>query len=504
MQPRIVVRLAKACKGFPLHCRAVLVSSRAAAAFTMLVLFLATIRCGRDVAGGYGEGLGLNSTSAQKSTVGDNFGAPLQPSPAHIPVSARPMPSVQHVIIVFQENRSTDNLFHSLPNADVANSGVDSHGQIITLTPVPLNTQYDLAHTHQAFVDAYDNGKMDGADKVQVICSHKTKDCSLPHPQFVYVKPSQVRPYFDLAQQYAFSDRMFETQQGPSFPAHQFIISGSSSPTASSDLFAAENPFRQSGPPLYSSFLHSGCTSSAGVRVDLIDPSGAESKAVYPCFERPTLPDLLDQARLTWRYYSVGDAWNALWNGPAAVRHLRFGPDWNRVVSKNTEILTDIQRERLPNVSWVIPSGQASDHPGNTGEGPSWVAAIVNAVGHSQYWWNTVILITWDDWGGFYDHVPPPMYNSYEYGFRVPLIVVSPYTRQGYVSHFTHDFGSILHFIELTFSLPSLGYADARADDLGDCFDYSQSPRAFRTVLAPLNAQYFLEDRRRPEDPDND
>ena len=86
--------------------------------------------------------------------------------------------------------------------------------------------------------------------------------------------------------------------------------------------------------------------------------------------------------------------------------------------------------------------------------GPSWVASIVNAIGQSQYWDNTVILITWDDWGGWYDHVAPNIYNSYEYGFRVPLIVVSPFARQGYVSHVTHDFGSILHFIEEVYNLP--------------------------------------------------
>jgi phospholipase C len=92
--------------------------------------------------------------------------------------------------------------------------------------------------------------------------------------------------------------------------------------------------------------------------------------------------------------------------------------------------------------------------------------AVVNAIGMSQYWSNTTIFVTWDDWGGFYDHVPPLVYNSYEYGFRVPLLFISPYAKQGYVSHVAHDFGSILRFIEEKFGLPSLGYADSRADNL--------------------------------------
>jgi phospholipase C len=142
---------------------------------------------------------------------------------------------------------------------------------------------------------------------------------------------------------------------------------------------------------------------------------------------------------------------------------LRFGGDWAKAIVPQTQVLKDIANKDLAQVSWVIPPGQDSDHAAvNDGTGPSWVASIVNAIGNSDYWSNTAIIITWDDWGGWYDHVPPPaIYDQYEYGFRVPLIVVSPYARQRYVSHVTHDFGSVLKFIEEAFGLPSLGYADA-------------------------------------------
>src|SRR5206468_5162446 len=151
------------------------------------------------------------------------------------------------------------------------------------------------------------------------------------------------------------------------------------------------------------------------------------------------------------------------------------------------------------------PTAAASDHASsNDGSGPSWVASIVNAVGNSQFWSSTAIIITWDDWGGWYDHVAPKITNSYEYGFRVPLIVVSPFAKPAYVSHVTHDFGSILKFIEETFNLPSLGYADARADDLSDCFNLSQRPLTFQTSSAVYDANYFLNDRTPPKDPDDD
>jgi phospholipase C len=180
-------------------------------------------------------------------------------------------------------------------------------------------------------------------------------------------------------------------------------------------------------------------------------------------------------------------------------------PGWaQHVITQPAQVLKDISSGQLAAVSWVIPTGQASDHPAtNDGSGPSWVASIVNAIGNSSYWSNTVIIITWDDWGGWYDHVPPPKVvndgtswgSGYVYGFRVPLLVVSPYAKAGYVSQVTHDFGSILHFIEGSFGLPSLGYADARADDLSDCFDFgqSQSPIPFHTHQGAARCRQFSE-----------
>jgi phospholipase C len=413
-------------------------------------------------------------------------------------------PKLQHVVIIFQENRTPDNLFHNLPNADIADSGVNSHGQIVPLSPVPLAAAYDLDHSHRGFLAYYDKGKMDGADTRSVTCAQQPAHCP-SNPQFVYVPLSEVTPYFDLAEQYTFADRMFQTNQGPSFPSHQYIISGTSAPTPASDLFASENPFWRTGPPTNTNFPKSGCAASDRLTVSLIDPAGKESSESFPCFEHLTLPDLLDANHLSWRYYSVGDNWNELWNAPSAIRHLRFGSAWSKVMTQNKQVLKDIANRQLPAVSWVIPDGRYSDHPGvNDGSGPSWVAAVVNAIGKSQYWSTTAIFITWDDWGGFYDHVAPPIHNSYEYGFRVPLLVVSPYAKPGYVSHVTHHFGSILRFIEENFGLPSLGFADSRADNLSDCFDFYQLPLQFRTVAAPLNAKHFLDDNRPPTEPDSD
>jgi phospholipase C len=430
--------------------------------------------------------------------------------------------AMEHVVVIVQENRTPDNLFHDpvliSRGADIATSGINSHGQTIPLTPIGLgitgsNSQnYDLIHTHASFDSMYDGGKMDGADLIP--CHPSPCPKAHPNPQFMYVNPADVQPYFHLAEQYTFGDRMFQTNQGPSFPAHQFILSGTSAPSATSKLFAAENP----------SGVATGCIAPPGETVAMIDPMGSETAQPpqYPCFDHPTLTDLLDAKGLTWHYYTNSPGY--IWSAPDAIKHICqqqaikgvltcTGPDWTKnVIIPEWRVLQDITNGQLPQVNWIIPDGKFSDHAGvNNGSGPSWVAAIVNAIGTSQYWADTTIIITWDDWGGWYDHVAPKITDDgvswgsgYVYGFRVPLIVVSPYARAGYISHTTHDFGSILKFIETTFTLPSLGYADATADDLSDCFDLTQTPITFRKIPAPLDGAYFINDKSPAVDPDDD
>ncbi len=431
---------------------------------------------------------------------------PVSAVPLAVAAADSPQSAIRHVVVIFQENRSTDNLFHELPNADIANSGRNSKGDVIPLEPLPMDSDYDLGHKHDAFVAMYDHGKMDGADKVDVICNYGSRHCPPDNPQFKYVKPGDVKPYFQMAETYAFGDRMFQTNQGPSFPAHQFIISGTSAPTASSPYFAAENPAGGAKHPGFKT----GCTAPKDEYVTLINPSGHEVKNLYPCYEHGALSDLLDNAGLNWRYYTPNP--DFLWTGPNAIHHIRFGPDWQSVIVGQAHILRDIKRGKLPSVSWVIPGGLQSDHAGSTnGSGPSWVASIVNAIGRSQYWSSTAIFITWDDWGGWYDHVAPKVIHDghswgsgYVYGFRVPLVIVSPYANPGYVSHVTHDFSSILKFAEEVFGLPSLGFGDAHADDLFDCFNFQQQPQAFHQIAAPYDESYFLNDKRPPTDPDDD
>jgi phospholipase C len=441
-----------------------------------------------------------------------------------------------HVMIIVQENRTPDNLFQDpvliSRGADIQSYGLDTSGNQIPLTQIDLGTSganpdyYDVLHDHASFEDLYDGGKMDGENLVPLSCTGVPSNCP-PNPvppnyQYRYVNPADVQPYFAMAEQYTFGDRMFQTNEGPSFPAHQFIFSGTSAPTASSPLFASENIYPGT---------EAGCIAPPGSIVKLIDPAGVEGTTQYPCFEHQTMGDLLDAGGVSWRYYAPSAG--SIWTAPDAIQHICqpqtvngqlvcTGPDWvNNVSLPNSstglggpaQVLADIASGQLPQVTWVIPTGQESDHAGlNDGSGPSWVSSVVNAVGNSPYWENMVIFITWDDWGAWYDHVPPPqvLVNcaqwgcGYVYGFRVPLIIVSSHAKTQYISHVNHDFGSILKFIEEQYGLSSLGYADAPADDFSDCFNFSQSPTPFQTIPAEKDANFFLHDKRPPTDPDDD
>ena len=377
-----------------------------------------------------------------------------------------------HIVLVIQENRTPDNLFSScsIPGADLVQVG----------SAVPLSVPYDLGHTHTSYLS---NAKEKWPSKAKA-----------------YVQASDVQPYCQLANQSGFANRMFQTNQGPSYPAHQFLFGGTSIISPTSATFASENT---SGA--------AGCDAPYTSTVLTLLPTGQSGGKVYPCFEHQTLSDLLDAANLSWRYYAAsGQYKGGIWVAPNSINHicgpLKFGKkilcagsDWGKIVLNSPQVLTDIQNCDLPNVSWVTPAGAYSDHADvNNGTGPAWVASIVNAVltqptcaGGETYWQNTAVIVTWDDWGGWYDHVPPVPNNTgwctqYCYGFRVPLLVLSAYTPAGYVDNNVHDFGSILRFVENNFDLGLIGpgtYADAYSDDLSEFFTGSQTPWAW--IAAP-------------------
>ncbi len=241
------------------------------------------------------------------------------------------------------------------------------------------------------------------------------------------------------------------------------------------------------------------------------------------------MSDLLGDKGISWRYYALDDVGLSIWDAPNSIMHICVaggGACTGNLYTSNVDttpahIFTDIGNCNLRQVSWVTPVGATSDHAGSLADtgGPDWVASIVNAVGNSacknsdgsSYWDSTAIVIVWDDWGGWYDHEPPTIQASpqgaYQYGFRVPLIFVSAYTTEGFISNVRYDFGSILRTIERNFDIQegALTFADHRAaNNLSAFYRFGRKPRAFTSIPTTKSARDFLNDKSKPTPPDDD
>jgi phospholipase C len=344
-------------------------------------------------------------------------------------------------------------------------------GRSVALTPISLGDSRDLDHSHLRWAQDWDSGNMDGFAQSGV------SPATLPYS---YVPESDVEEYWTLAKQFVIGDRMFQSNTGPSFVAHQYMIAGQSANVA-------ENPTGSVW----------GCDADPGTTAAVLDADGIETAGVYPCFDYLTIADLLDDKGVTWRYYAPDSADNFfILSAFQAIRHIRFGQDWHdNVISPQNRVLTDIENGELAQVTWIVPDWAHSDHPGSGNEGPSWVASIINAIGNSPYWNSTAIFISWDDWGGWYDHVAPTKVDAMGPGFRVPLLIVSPYAKHGYVTHQFHEASGFIAFIEHNFDLGTLGARDAGTDAFGDCFDYSQKPSIFAPVPTRVSADRLVREK---------
>jgi phospholipase C len=441
---------------------------------------------------------------------------------AHRRASSDP---IQHVVIVMQENRSFDNFFYQYPGANYATQGNGHNGKVYQLEELPLKWARDQNHYHWQFLEDYDNGAGDGFD-YQIIQPYKSgPGCTKgnwfnepqcwnfandPHDQkimaqpYSYVTRAQIQPYWDMANQYVLGDDTFASNNGPTFVSHQYMIAaqaGHASEVPSTTPWGCNKPRESENYLLYGVADPPAFDPQVGHEINGPDPCFPNTNATpWNQWHYPTIATELDNQGISWRYYVQPPTRDSYWlNAFAAVKAVFNGPDWKSDISSpDTNVLTDITSGNLAQVSWVMPHGGASDHPGGgSGNcGPDWVASIVNAVGKSQYWNNTAIIIMWDEWGGWYDHVIPPQYadpftGAQEgLGFRVPLLIVSPYAKAGYISHQQHEIASTLHFIEQTFDLPALGsnfnppvqLADQRADAFDDAFDFTQSPITFKPI----------------------
>lgn len=347
---------------------------------------------------------------------------------------------VQHVVIIMMENHSFDNFFGRFPNAN----GVS--------LPRATNPITDLNHGSAASTAAIDGGKMDEFE---------------PPGVYQYTQ-ADIPTYWHYAQQFGLGDNFFSSYPTSSTPNHMAMI-------------AAENG------GIYETNDNTGCTSKPNnlvySRTLAIDTFWS-----YPCYNINSLPQLLTPAGLSWRFYST----IPVWDSPIMIQSLSGSSNDTHSVNQFT---TDVKSGNMANVSWITPPGNATDHPPSLLEpAQNFVAQEVNLIMNSSYWNSTAIFVTWDEFGGQYDHVLPPKIDKLGLGMRVPLLVISPYAKQGYISHQLSEFSSFVKFVEDNFGLSNLGNRDALTSisDLMDYFDFTQTPQS-PLIISPLHYSNTLQ-----------
>ncbi len=408
-----------------------------------------------------------------------------------------PYNPIQHVVIVVQENRSFNDLFYGFPGARTAKYGYDSRGHKVTIKPIGFKTKWDILHDLGEFITAC-NGtgklpgtqcRMNGFNREYWGCGDK---CPNDDPPYSYVPHDQIQPYFFLARHYVLGDQMYASDiDGSSFVSHQYIVAGQ----ANSSVNYPDSSW--------------GCPGGESDSVATITTDRSYGNRIPVCWNSETIGQELDAAGRSWAYYASSvnrrDG-SGIWSAYENIAPVYRGPDWARdVITPQTRFFDDVANGKLREVSWITPTFTNSDHAGsNSATGPSWVASLVNAIGNSRYWNSTAIFIFWDDYGGWYDPEPPTHLDYDGLGFRLPLVIVSAYAKNGFVDHTHYEHGSILKFVEQTFGLLPLAASDTRAAAPDAAFDFTEPPRAFVGVPSEHGIEFF---KRQPPDhraPDDD
>jgi phospholipase C len=427
---------------------------------------------------------------------------PREPSsrPTDPPVAAslRDDVPIEHVVFVIKENRTFDHFFGTYPGADGTTVGTTFDGETIPLSPATDVMSQALAHGFWSGLYSVDAGRMDGFDLIT------GGDTLVGYSQF---DRSGIPHYWKYADRFVLADKFFTSEYGPTFPEHLYTIAAQSNGIMDNKAQIAPSPGRYCDDKLaYSPAFPQTLTDGDAERIQSLQnritddhPDTMREIASYliqirTCFDIQTMPDLLEAAGITWKYYStnvfpIGDVLRA-------IRHIRRGPMWKNV-EPSQNFLDDLDKGKLAQVTWLKPPAPYNEHPilphreQSVCAGENWTVAVMNALQRSRFWKTTAVVIIWDDFGGFYDHVVPPQYDIMGLGPRTPALILSPYTRQGdnplggAIDDHTYEFSSVLKFIEEIFGLPSLTDRDAQADPLSGAFDFSKPPD-MRKLILPL------------------
>ena len=401
---------------------------------------------------------------------------------------------IQHVIIVMQENRSFDQYFGTYPGADGIPAGVCLPRPNAPCVPIhhnPNDLNWGGPHGTEGAEEDIDGGRMDGflrtAAEQGSKCTTTDPKCTCPTDTLceelaAYHDPREIANYWTYAANYVLQDHMFEPVLGWSLAAHNFLVSGwnavcsTTNPSPMECLGSTErSPARNWTDVTY--LLH-----KAGVSWRYYLYEGAE-------------PDCINSEALSCEPSRQSPETPGIWNPLASFSDVKEDNQLGNIqsVSQFWRAVHETSGCQLPNVSWIVPDQPVSEHPpALVSKGQAHVTTVINAIMRSPCWSSSAIFVSWDDWGGYYDHVVPPRVDWLGYGLRVPGLMISPYARAGFIDtqQLSHD--AYLKFIEDVFlnsarlnpsndgrpdsrtnvreSLPSLGSLQSE-------FNFEQAPR---------------------------
>jgi phospholipase C len=347
-------------------------------------------------------------------------------SPPMSPVRANT--PIQHVVVIMKENHAFDNYFGTFLGANGIPPNVTlPNGAGGTVSPHWINGTWtwDLPHSRSSMLAAYNNGSN---DMFAVVANSWV--LGLGDSAVGYYDRRQLPGYWELASKFTLADHYFHSVFGPTIPNRLYSIAG------------------QSG----------------GLMTNALPGSGVDVLTIF---------DQLEARGVSWRYYYTPSP--LVQPIPLAIPHIASKPILVSKVVPFERLSSDIVTGNLPNVSYIDPSTDfsVSEHPPqNVTTGQDWTIALVQALMAGPQWSSTSIFLTWDESGGFYDHVPPPQVDEYGYGFRVPMIVISPFARHGFVDHQVMEHVSLLRFIADNWGLQYLTVREARAGDLASAFQF--------------------------------
>jgi phospholipase C len=442
------------------------------------MLSLAALSLGRLV--GPSEDTAPASTPAAPVDRPGREQAPAQTRESDSPIARNP---IKHVVFIVKENRTFDHYFGRYPGADGATHGLTSTSDRVPLTPAPDVLIPGPGHKFISGLRAINGGRMNGFDLV---------DPGDDLDSYTSFRRRGIPNYWAYADEFVLGDRTFSSIYGPTFPEHLYTVGAQSGRIVDNKIeTAGEGGYCNDAEERVWRFEKlSDRERKVVYRAErLVDEETLRSfwQQVWPCLDFEVLPDQLNERKISWRYYADDNSWmNAL----GAIRHIRYSRYWGPNVVPEEKLSGDIENERLARISWVVPGPGYNEHPGGPSVcmGENWTVRTINKIMRSKYWKNIAIFITWDDFGGFYDHVPPPQYDIMGLGPRVPLLVISPWAKQGYIDSTEYEFSSVLTFMETTFDLDCMTARDCNASPVLNAFDFSQR-------VAPQKRKLILEER---------